>query len=294
MRISFRLPAAALLLAILLALFCLHNPARAEPLELITDSGEILTLSLEEYLPGAVAAEMPALFPEEALRAQAVAIRSYVLSAGARHENADLCTHSGCCLGWLDSDALQALWGADYDAYRQCIDQACRDTQGQYLAYNGQPAQTVFHASSRGQTESSSALWNAVPYLVSVPSPESAETVPNLETELRLSAAELAALLGTDSTAVTGLSSTDSGRVAFVTIGGQSFTGEELRSRLGLRSTSFTLEQENGQVIFHVSGYGHGVGMSQYGAKLYAGMGLNYREILSHYYPGTTLRTLPA
>ena len=288
MRPMLRFITLALLLTALTALFYLQSPAQAASLRVQTDSG-VVTMDMEDYLPGAVAAEMPALFPTEALKAQAVAIRSYVLAGGPRHKEADICTSAACCLSWKDEDALRALWGADYGLYWDKICSACRETRGQYLSYGGQAALAVFHAGSAGQTESSGAIWSPLPYLVSVASPETAADMPGLESVLSFPADRFAEILALEEPAVTAVVTGESGRVDYIEAGGKRFSGEELRSLLGLRSTAFTIEQTDTEVIFRVRGSGHGVGLSQYGAKVYAQKGLAYHEILAHYYPGTEL-----
>ena len=290
MRTLLRFLFLLLLLTVLTALFYLHTPARAAEIRLLTPEG-VQSMDLEDYLPGAVAAEMPALFPAEALKAQAVAIRSYAMAAAPRHENADLCTDPACCLGWLDESGRRALWGEDFELHEQSIADACRATRGQYLSYGGQAALAVFHACSAEQTENSGALWSPLPYLISVASPESAADSAAYESVLRFSPQELMQALGVSGTEFSEPVREESGRVASVLIGGQNFSGAELRQLLGLKSTDFEICTEGESICFLVRGSGHGVGMSQYGAKVYAQMGLSYREILAHYYPGTRLES---
>ncbi len=290
MRSLSRFAAPALLLASLISLFYLKTPARADTITLLTGEGP-QSMSLEDYLPGALAGEMPALFPAEALKAQAVAIRSYVRAQAGRHENADVCSDPGCCLQWLSKEEQQALWGADYDIHAATLAAACRDTAGEYLRYGNTPALAAFHSCSPGQTQSSGDLWSPLPYLVSVASPETGADVPNFATELRLSNDELAEALGLESAELGAIAWDESGRVAEIAFGGKVFSGPELRSLLGLRSCAFTVTQDKTETLFSVLGSGHGVGMSQYGAKVYAQAGLSYREILAHYYPGTELVT---
>ncbi len=189
------------LLAVLTAAFYFLAPTEAQaaadaatPVALQTEDG-ILRLTMAEYLPGAIAAEMPVSFGPEALKAQAVAIRSYVL-ASHRHEGADVCDDSGCCLAYCTEAELRARWGRDFDKNLRLVRRAAEATDGQYLAYGDRPIQAVFHASSAGATEDSAAVWSALPYLVSVESPETEETVPGLTTENRFSPEELAARLG--------------------------------------------------------------------------------------------------
>ena len=260
-------------------------------------------VNMADYLPGVVAAEMPALFEPDALKAQAVAARSFILSrtrtVNANHPEADVCTDPGCCKAYATEDELREKWGADFDAYWQKMLAAVRETDGQYLSYEGEPIFAAFHSSSAGMTEDAGAVWNALPYLVSVPSPEEAEDVPDYVTTVSYTDGEFAARLregypyislASDSAAwVEDVALDESGRVASVTVCGQEIPGTEMRTLFELRSTAFTLEHGEGGFTFTVTGYGHGVGMSQYGANVLAGLGTPYEDILAHYYPGTEL-----
>ncbi|MGM9614229.1 MAG: SpoIID/LytB domain-containing protein [Oscillospiraceae bacterium] len=284
-RLLFR---AALFIA-LAALFRCVAPTEANAsfdssttIRVLMPDGEVQAMTLAEYLPGAVAAEMPVSFGEEALKAQAVAARSYVLATHS-HDNADICTDSACCLAWHEPDADEAPAEA-----------AVRATDGQVVTYNGRIVQAVFHASSYGATEDAAAVWSAQPYLVSVSSPETADNVPGLLSEAVFSPDELREKLGLTpegepDTWLIGTVTDEAGRVAFLRIGGQALSGTFVRSALGLRSTDFDVSYDGADFVFSVAGHGHGVGMSQYGAKLLAAQGLSYAEILAHYYPGTVL-----
>ena len=270
--------------------------------------GAVRTCPLSEWLPGVLAAEMPASFEPEALRAQAVAARTYILERAAHrpaaHPDADVCDDPGCCTAWLSDAEMQARWGEDAQENFARITAAVADTDGEILQYDGAPIRAVFHSSSAGQTESSAALWGELPYLVSVPSPESAADVPNYVSTLELTADDLRATLlaaypdcalPEDPAAWFGAPQHDaSGRVAVQPIGDTTLTGAELRALLGLRSTAYTVEYADGVFRFTTTGYGHGVGLSQYGANTMAGQGSGYAEILEHYYPGTMLCKLNA
>ena len=265
---------------------------RQTPVLLLTETG-VVACSMAEYLPYAVAAEMPASFGAEALKAQAVAARTYVIGAN-RHESAHVCTQSGCCLAYVDEPTLRALWGGAFEDNWQAVLQAVAATDGEYLTYGGQAIQAAFHASSLGFTENSGNLWSPLPYLVSVETPEQPGDVPELVTTVSVSAGDFAAALGlaAQDAPDTWLGETmldDAGRVDFVIICGQAVSGGELRQYFGLRSTDFTLAWDGEAFLFTVNGYGHGVGMSQYGARAYAAQGWSYRDILAHYYPGTVL-----
>lgn len=276
------------------------SPPAARTVRLLTE-GETLTLPLEDYLVGVLAGETPASFELEALKAQAVAARTYTLycAAGQKHENADVCADPAHCQAWLDEAALRRSWGGDYDKNLARLREAVEATAGELLRYEGEPVFAAFHASSAGATEDCGEVWNPRPYLVSVWSPESAETVPQYVTRLvcapldlrdTLLAARPEADFSSDPASWLGAVERDaSGRVSSMTLGGAAFRGTELRALFSLRSTAFTLDYDGGQFCFTVTGHGHGVGLSQYGANTLAAEGWSYRDILAHYYPGTEL-----
>ena len=265
---------------------------------------DIVSMPLEDYLSGVVAAEMPVDFEPEALRAQAVAARTYTLycAGTGKHADADVCTDYHCCQAWKSDYAMQEGWGEAYDEKLARIRDAVDSTAGQYLQFAGQAAFTAFHSSSAGFTEDCGAIWNGLPYLVSVSSPESAESVPNYVSQVHfgvfdlrdklLAACPEADLSVSPETWIERITHDDSGRVAEATIGGAAFTGVKLRELFGLRSTAFTVDYADGIFTFTVIGFGHGIGMSQYGANVMAMGGADYREILAHYYPGTELVSL--
>lgn len=268
----------------------------------VLSGNEVLEMSVYDYLVGVVAAEMPVYFEAEALKAQAVAARSYLqraISDGARHENAQVCTDYECCQAYMSLTELQERWGYDYEAYISRIESAVKATDAQYLCYDGKAAFTAFHSSSAGMTEDSGELWDELPYLVSVSSPESEEDVPNFVSTVSLSeldfrdtvlyAAPEADMTGAASEWVQSIERDESGRVKSAKIGGAELSGVKMRSLFKLRSTAFELEYADGSFVFTVKGYGHGVGMSQYGANVMAKQGSSYEEILAHYYPKTTL-----
>lgn len=267
----------------------------------VLDGDTLREMALSDYLCGVVAAEMPAAFPLEALKAQAVAARSYALyCAGAnKHGEAAVCTDFACCQAFCSEETLRERWGDDYDSLSQKIRSAVEDTAGRVLCYNEQPVFAAFHSSSAGMTESCGAIWSPLPYLVSVSSPETAADVPDFVSTVScwpidfrdtlLSARPEADFSGPESAWLGALRRDESGRVAEATLGGAVFSGTELRALFSLRSTAFTLQYENGLFVFTVTGHGHGVGMSQYGAKVMAEQGADFSEILAHYYPGAVL-----
>ncbi len=262
---------------------------------------EIREMSMQDYLNGVVSAEMPASFPVEALKAQAVAARSYAIycMSGAKHGQADLCSSSACCQAWQSEEKQREKWGEDYELYADKIKSAVEATFGEYLCYEGQAVLAAFHSSSAGFTENSSALWAELPYLKSVDSPENSETVPNYVSTVSCSpldfrdtllrAKHYADFTGDEKDWIGSVQRNESGRIEKVQLGGVDFSGAELRQYFSLRSTAFELEYAEGLFCFTVTGYGHGIGMSQYGAKHMAQDGADYRSILAHYYPGTYL-----
>ena len=276
--------------------------AKPAPEKILVKHGEELNeMGLEEYVLGVLAAEMPAEFEPEALKAQAVAARTYTLycAASGKHGEAGVCTDFGCCQAWKSGDDMREDWGGGFDTYHKKLLDAVESTAGQYLVYGGQPVFAAFHSSSAGRTESCGAIWGELPYLVSVESPESAETVPGYVSTLELSALDFRDTLlhacpeadfsGGEDTWIGELCYEESGRVDSVLLGGVMYAGTKLRELFALRSTAFTLEYTGGSFLFTVTGFGHGVGMSQYGARVMAAQGSDYAAILAHYYPGTML-----
>lgn len=280
----------------------IHLP---DTVTLLLADGTCTELSLEDYLWGVVAAEMPAAFQQEALKAQAVAARSYacyqLLYPDDRHPQADVCTDYACCQAWISREDRLAKWEEDkQEAYSAKITAAVSETAGEVLVYDGQPALAVFHASSGGSTRSAQAVWGEdLPYLVPVSSPESEEDAPNYYSVSEFSAEEFsqlflakypeAELSGSCVGWFSQPETDDSGASAAIEVGGVRVTAQTLRSILSLRSATFQVECTEDTITFHVTGYGHGVGMSQYGANTMAKDGAGYGEILAHYYPGTEL-----
>ncbi len=274
---------------------------RGRVVKLLLPDGTISELSMEEYLLGVVSAEMPASFELEALKAQACAARTYTVRKQtyetAKHPDADVCTDISCCQAYLSpSDAAQR-WGSSAESYTQKIQQAVAETDGLGVLYNGSPIQAVFFSSAPGYTVDAVEVWgNQVDYLQSVESPEGDE-VPNFRSTVTLSADEVKSLiLNTYANAnLTGDPSTwfgspvtnQGGTVSSILVGGVTLTGNQIRSLFQLRSACFLVSWDGTSFTFSVTGYGHGVGMSQYGANTMAQSGSTYDEILTWYYTNT-------
>ncbi|MBE5040352.1 stage II sporulation protein D [Ructibacterium gallinarum] len=278
----------------------------------ITASGETVTMDFEDYVAGIVAEEMPPSYPKEALKAQAVAARSYMLSKIAgylqngipeEHHGALLCTDYSHCKNWTALSDTKKRWDARFaDDYEQKILEAVQETRGEYLIYDNKVAKTFFYAVSSGQTETAEDVWGtALPYLQSVPSEEDSRAdgyrsrvfYPKEAFYTVLKGARPQISLKEPLSSMLGkVTYTQGGSVATIELGGEIFKGTEIRSMFGLRSAHFNLRFEEEQAVFEVTGYGHGVGMSQFGAGAMAGEGKNYQEILMHYYSGVTLASL--
>ncbi len=276
----------------------------------VWDGEKTLEMTMEEYLPGVVRGEMPASFEMEALKAQAVAERTYIyykMADGGKpsHPEANVCMSSACCSAYTSAETAAAKWGSHAAEYEARIQQAVQETAGQVLLYGGEPIFAAFHSSSDGVTANSGDVWvSDLPYLASVKSPEGEDNVPNYysvntftaeEFQQKFKAVHSDAAFGEEPQSwITDATHNRSDRVETVTIGGVTVEGTEVRSIFGLRSASFTTEVTSDSVTFHVTGYGHGVGMSQYGANELARQGKTWQEILQWYYTGVSIETYPA
>ena len=265
---------------------------------------EVKTLDMESYLIGVVAAEMPASFETEALKAQAVAARTYTIYkiryGCANHPEADACDEITCCKAYSSPERLREVWGGNYETNLERVKTAVDETDGVVVTYESEPILAAFHSSSGGRTADSGEVWGkSLPYLASVESPESIDAVPNYIVEKKVPAEEFkkavlerypAAQFSDDMSAWVTISSiSPSGRVEDAALGGVPVKGYNVRSLFDLRSTMFTVSADNEGIIFTTAGYGHGVGLSQYGANIMAREGSGYGEILAAYYTGTGL-----
>ncbi len=269
--------------------------------------GKVITLPLDQYLIGVLAAEMPAAFHPEALKAQAIAARTYTLKrlekAGGRpdgnHPGADICNDPQHNQAWIDENTMANRWGNySFQTYYEKIAQAVWQTDGQILLYQGQVINPVYHASCGGiGTEDAAEVWSTeVPYLKSVDCSLEKDN-PKAKATLALSLPELTERLGPETVRVaTGaargiriLDRTATGRIKTMSFGDLILKGTEVRQKLGLRSTNFSWQTEGNRLIFETLGNGHGVGLCQYGANYMALAGKDYRQILTHYYTGVEL-----
>ena len=267
--------------------------------------GEVQEMDMGTYLLGVLRAEMPASFEEEALKAQAIAARTYTLyrirgGGSANHPNADACDDHTCCKAYLSAEQAASNWGSMAVYYEEKLARAVSETDGEVLLYDGAPILAVFFSSADGSTQGAGDVWMSdLPYLQSVSSPENEELVPNYYSTASFTAGEFRSLIlqsypdadlsGDAGTWVRDIMRNDSDYVASVTVGGIKMRGNDLRTALSLRSPSFTVEYRDNTFTFHVTGYGHGVGMSQYGANALAKEGYSAEEIVQHYFSGAAV-----
>ncbi|MBO2527588.1 MAG: stage II sporulation protein D [Clostridiales bacterium] len=260
----------------------------------LTDGG-VRKMSLEDYLVGTLLAEMPADFPAEALKAQAIASRTFALRKAetGKHIGADVCTDFACCQGWREDGTAEEI---------ARITQAVCDTDGLVVTYEGALIDATFFSCSGGKTEAALAVWGSdIPYLQSVDSPGE-EDAPRFTDTVIFSAEEFADqiskicpdanLSGSPVNWIGEISMTVGGGIDTVFIGGVAFKGTTLRSALGLRSTDMDFAVTDSEITVTTRGFGHRVGFSQYGAKAMADSGSDFAEILTHYYPGTEIKKL--
>lgn len=267
------------------------------------EENRVAPMQLEDYLVGVVAAGMPAEFPPDALKAQAVIARTYAVrsiglsgTGALLHAGADLCDDSSCCQAWLSRQELKKHWGTVdyYNNYYQ-VKSAVDETRGLVLAYQGELIDPVWQASCGGGTENAEDVWGVrVPYLRGVPCPY--DTEPNTIQTVTFSFAQLDQALGTllaalqeagseiESGSFVFVETTPAGRPKLLQIGDSLFTAADVKDLLDLRSTRFTWNIEGGNAAFTTAGDGYGVGFCQYGAKGLAEHGYGYRTILGHYY----------
>ena len=252
-------------------------------------NGSIIKLNMTDYLIGVVSSEMPASFNLEALKAQSVLARTYALKA---KQTGKKLTDTVSTQSYIDIDQMKNKWGNSFNTYYNKIKNAVENTNGEYLSYNGNYIEALYHSTNNGKTESSLDVFgNYYPYLISV----SSEYDKNASSYLRTINMPLDAIsnklglsLNNDSV-ISILSYTDGGNIKEININGNNFSGKKVRELLGLRSADFDISISDNNANITTRGYGHGVGMSQYGANGMANAGYSYKDILSHYYPGTTL-----
>ena len=257
---------------------------------------KIIDVSFEEYIKGVLAGEMPASFELEALKAQAVAARSYILVQMGKNKDKDYdAVNTVDNQVYLTDDELKEKWKEEYVTKINKIKKAVDETRGEYLSYNNEVAETLFFSTSVGKTENSEDVFSSkVPYLRSVSSTWD-EQSPVFTDTSTLSLKDFYSKLGleyNDEMSVSILETTSTGRVKKVKINDKEFNGRDVAKKLSLRSNYFDIVKNGESVTITTKGYGHGVGMSQYGALGMAKEGYTYDKILKHYYIGTEIKKI--
>jgi len=253
---------------------------------------------------------MPAEFELEALKSQAVAARTYAVKSMlifggggvANQPGADVSTDYRQNQAFLSGERLKERWGSSYEKYWGKISRAVAETRGQVITYNGEFINAVFHSTSGERTASAKEVWGFdYPYLISVPCSWDQQS-PRYTDKKEFVLAEIEQLLGAEtqvlaavqngSGATQVIETTDSGRIGQIRIGSKVLSGLTIREKLELRSTNFKIEIQGNKMIFNTIGYGHGVGLCQYGANGMAKAGHDYRHIITNYYTGVAIKNI--
>lgn len=273
----------------------------------ISKTNEIVTMDIDEYLKGVLPSEMPPSYDIEALKAQAVVARTYTFEKMSRnaHKGFDICDNYACCQAYYNKHKIIEIWtGRGFEEnlrkeYWSKVEEAVDSTNNIVITYKGEYIKAYFHANSGGKTESSTEIWGKqkIDYLVPVQS-LGEENHSQYKSEVSFTYDELEEKLNKGSELRCDINNfkdikiidyTVSGRVRNIQIGNIKYEGTELRTLLGLKSTNFQVHEKDNKVVFKVTGYGHGLGMSQTGSNYYASIGYTYDEIIKHYYTGVDI-----
>lgn len=259
-------------------------------------NNEIITVELEEYIIGVLAGEMPSSFNIEALKAGAVASRSYVLKKMQNNDKDYDVVDTVMNQVYLDESKLKEKYGENYKEKIQRIEQAVKITKGEYLSYNDEIVEALFFSTSTGKTENVEEVFNEyLPYLRSVDSSWDSEVSPIFSETNTFSLNEFYEKLGLpikEKLNYQILETTSTGRIKKIKIDDRKFSGSEFAKKLGLKSNYFEIMIFDTNVLITTKGYGHGVGMSQYGAEAMAEKGYKYDEILKYYYQNVEIKKI--
>lgn len=264
----------------------------------IADEDRVEDMTFRDYLIGALAGEMPAVYEHDALCAQALCSKTLAVYLSEKYagdeslKGAAISTDPAKHQAYMSIEQMKEKWGGGFDGYYKNLCDAVDEVKDYLITYDGETALAAFHAVSPGRTEDAENIWqSSIPYLVSVES-FADRTSPDHSSTLTVSSEEFCEKLGIknkDEDQTGEVTKSKTGTVLSMKIGKKRFTGLEIRNLFGLRSAVFDLTFEDGSYTFNVKGYGHGVGLSQYGANCLAKDGWSWREIIEHYYPGTEI-----
>ncbi len=266
-------------------------------IRVLRGNGSIESLNIEDYLIGVVSAEVPVSFEKEALKAQAVAARTYAMKQIQNSKNREYdVTDNTLSQVYQDESSLKEKWKDKYDEYIAKIKECITETEGEYITYNNEVIYAFFFSTSNGKTEDNKNVFGQdLPYLKSVDSSFDESETKGFTSTKNFTLQEFYEKLQipyNDTINITELLRTESGRVSSLKVNGTSLTGRTFQSKLSLRSNDFTITQSDNTVTITTKGFGHGVGMSQYGANALAKQNKKYDEILKYYYQGTEIQKL--
>lgn len=251
-------------------------------------------IPLEKYLIGVLAGEMPVSYDIEALKAQAVAARTYTINKIEQNKTKEYdVVDTTNDQVYKDEQQLKEIWKEKYNENTKKLKQAIKETNGEYLTYEGKPIHAFFFSTSSGTTENCKDVFGeSLPYLVSVSSTWD-ENSPSYQGKLKLTKEEFCQKLEINCNEIKiNIERNETNSIKNITINNKTIKGTDFRFKLGLKSTNLEIEQTNNDIIIKTKGYGHGVGMSQYGAKELANNGYKYDEILKHYYQGVEFKKI--
>lgn len=263
----------------------------------LTKNNTVEKINLEDYLVGVVSGEVPVSFEKEAIKAQAVAARTYALKQIENHKNYEYDVKDDTSSQVYQTDEeLRNKWGNNYDEYVKKIKKCVNETEGEYVSYNNEVIYAFFFSTSNGKTEDNKNVFGKdLPYLKVVDSSFDESETKNFTTVKIVSLDDFYKQLDlekSDELNITDIVRTESGRISSIMVNGKAFTGRDFQKRLSLRSNDFTIQKNNENITITTKGFGHGVGMSQYGANALAKRHKTYDEILKYYYQGTNLQKL--
>lgn len=266
-------------------------------IRVLKNDNSIDQLNLEDYLVGVVSGEVPVYFEEEALKAQAVAARTYALKQKENNKGKEYdVTDTVSSQVYKSDDQLRSQWNENYDENIKKIKTAVQSTEGEYVSYNNEIIYAFFFSTSNGYTEDNKNVFGQeLPYLKVVDSSFDENETNNFVKTITISSSDFYSKLGleySDNLEISDINKSESGRVLELKINGNIIKGRDFQKKLSLRSNDFSIEKQNNDILITTKGFGHGVGMSQYGANALAKQNKNYEEILKYYYQGTKLQKL--
>lgn len=266
-------------------------------IRILKEDNTVESLNLEEYLIGVVSSEVPVNFEDEALKAQAVASRTYALKQIENNKNQEYdVTDNILSQVYSSNDKLRERWGDNYENNYNKIKNIVNKTRGEYISYNNEYIYAFFFSTSNGKTEDNKNVFGAdLPYLKVVDSSFDENETASFNSTKSFNKEDFYSLLDinySDSLTINNIEKNESGRVSQICINDNCFKGRDFQKKLSLRSNDYEIEEKDNEIVITTKGFGHGVGMSQYGANALAKQHKNYREILNYYYQGTEIKKL--